>query len=241
MFSKITLLSLVALVVRAERFQFSYNEAVPYVENQRGQRFMQVVQPVCNPAGSLFVCDNVGTTVRDDQGNTALITARLVCQFDPLNQVDFRQAQGCSCEAQVSTPDGGSKRCACTLCPAGYGDNPIAIDCDMTNTTGANVTDANATGVDAGGEMEPIDSPFILDTCSSYDCDFRCNGTCRFGCDEVPLPEECYELCGTPQPSASPGGTGTGTDTPPSSQATSMALYTAGFLIFGSLFVMIKY
>ncbi|GAX20859.1 hypothetical protein FisN_7Hh176 [Fistulifera solaris] len=234
MLSKLTVLALVAAVARAERFQFNYNEAVPYVENQHGQRFMQVTQPECNPAGSLFICDNVGTTVRNTAGNLVAITATLVCPFSPLIQVDFRQAEGCSCEAQVATADGGFKKCACTLCPAGYGDNPISIDCDMSNTTDTNMTDANATGVDAENEMEAVD-PFILDSCTSFDCDFRCNGTCKFGCDEVPLPEECFELCGTPQPTGAPAG---GAAQPTSGAPT---LSSMPFFVFSSFFMLIKY
>lgn len=227
MITKVALLSLLALFASAERFQFNYDEPVPYIENQLGQRFMQVVQPQCNPAGSRFVCDNVGTTVRDAQGNNVAIIARLVCNFSPIVQVDFRQAQGCSCEAQVATADGGSKKCACTLCPAGYGDNPISIDCDMGNTT-----DTNTTGTETG-EADMVD-PYILNTCTSYDCDFRCNGTCKFGCDEVPLPEECFGLCGTPQPTGAPASQ-------PTSQANTMIFYTVGFLFFGSLFMTIKF
>lgn len=225
MYSKVALLSILALGARAEKFQFNYDEPVPYVENQLGQRFMQVTQPDCKPAGSLFVCENVGTTVSDSQGKEIAITARLVCNFSPLTQVDFRQAQGCGCEAQVATADGGSKECACTLCPAGYGDNPISIDCDMGNTTGINTTDA--------GAVAAVD-PYILDSCTSFDCDFRCNGTCKFGCDEVPLPEECFGLCGTPEPTAGPAAVQT------TSRANAMVVYTLGGLIVGSLFMAIN-
>lgn len=221
----LTTFSLLTIFAAAEKFHFKFDGPVPYVENQLGHRFMQVTQPQCNPAGSQFICTNVGTTVSDNQGNTVAITATLVCNFSPLVQVDFRQAEGCGCEAQVATADGGSKKCACTLCPAGYGDNPISIDCDLGNSTATNATDTNMTETETGS----VADPFILNTCTSYDCDFRCNGTCRFGCDEVPLPEECFGLCGTPTPTGAPASQ-------PTSQANDRVLYTAGFLILGSFF-----
>lgn len=64
--------------------------------------------------------------------------------------IPFRDiADACQCTAIV-TANGESKGCPCAACPAGFGDNPVFVDCGTDNT--------------------------LIDTCSSIDCQYKCNG-----------------------------------------------------------------
>ena len=174
-------------LVLGEQYTLDFgNPALPFMQNAHGNRFLQA-QPDCSPSGSRFLC-NIQTEVRTDQGESAVIRASLDCLFSSESVVDFRRASDCRCGAQIfkdgsETP---SASCPCTLCPTGFGNSPVNVDCDYTN--------------------RPEDQdPFINGPCTSFDCSFACNGTCAFGCENPP--PECEELCfGTRSPTAAPTG-----------------------------------
>ena len=136
------------------------------------------------------------------------LAANLNCEFSSQAQVDYRRATGCTCSAQIiSTADQEPRVCPCLLCPSGFGNNPVSVDCDY---------DSRPPDVD----------PFIIGTCSSFDCSFACNGTCSFlGCEE-PIAPECRQLClgsqgPTPAPSSVTTTVGNATSLPPRPQVSS--------------------
>jgi len=178
------LLLLVIATAVGDKYTFLFDEPVAYMETDQGRRYMQDVvgQPDCYLSGTRFICD-LSTTVRADDGNETIIGANVDCEFTPLVQTDIRKGQGCFCTGKV-TNSAGERPCPCSLCPAGKGNNPVSIDCDYVNRT------------------EDV-SPIIIDNCTSFDCDFNCNGECDFTCTP-PVREECYYICGTPEPTAAP-------------------------------------
>jgi hypothetical protein len=179
-------LSVLVSVSSGEKYTYNFdNPANRYVENGAGDRFLQTGTSPCEVSGSRFIC-NIVTTVSASDGQASTINANLNCEFDSQIVADFRRAQGCQCSAQVVDANGGIKPCACTLCPSGYGNSPVSVDCDYDT------------------REEEVD-PYVVNTCTSFDCSSRCNGTCSFGCQEPVLPE-CFQLCGTPEPSGAPVG-----------------------------------
>jgi len=178
-----TIASLISVCASNEQYTFHAEDPIaPYVEDGTGRRFLTTGAD-CYLGGGRFQCD-ISTLVSASDGNTTTVEANLNCEFDSLVGVDFRRAKGCTCQGFVTQSDGIRRQCACSLCPAEYGDNPISIDCDYEN--------------------RPEDvSPFVTDRCTSLDCDFNCNGTCNAGCVE-PVDPNCYHLCGTVAPTDSP-------------------------------------
>jgi len=176
------ILCLVFLVVltSAERYSFFMNEDVSYVQNEQGQRFMQLdtgnrpdlnaTTDTCVLLGTRMQCSvSTRVTAVDDTFTDLDLTVN--CGFDDQIAFDFRRAQSCTCSASAisSDPDKPPKRCPCEVCPDGYGQSPVSIDC--------------------GAEEDP----FVIGSCTNLDCNFGCNGTCNFSC-ENPLPE-CAGLC----------------------------------------------
>jgi hypothetical protein len=189
-------LVLVVLVSASSAEQYTYNFDNPanqYVENSSGQRFLQTTTTPCVVTGSRVIC-GVSTVVSADTGQSATIEAELNCEFNSQTVADFRLAQGCECSATVVAADGTSKPCACLKCPSGGGDSPVSIDCDYAS------------------RLEDVD-PFVVNTCTSFDCGFACNGTCSFGC-QPPVNPECYDICGTPEPTGAPASPPSGTMVP---------------------------
>ena len=88
---------------------------------------------------------------------------------------DFRRlAEGCLCTAVVTDPvTQESKSCPCAACPEGGGDNSIFVDC------GPDVT--------------------LIDSCSSIDCDYTCNGP-----NEVEILTAAPTVTRTPPPTPPP-------------------------------------
>ena len=66
----------------------------------------------------------------------------------PSSTFTFRQvADGCVCSAAVTSDP--TIACSCAVCPQGFGENGIFVDCK---------------------------DDILIDTCSSVDCDYTCNG-----------------------------------------------------------------
>lgn len=97
----------------------------------------------------------VNTRVAAADGTYADLDMIVTCDLDSQTAFDFRRARSCSCDVGVVDDQGVPKVCSCAICPDGFGNNPLAIEC----------TD-----------------DFVIGTCSSLDCDFSCNGTCSFDC-----------------------------------------------------------
>ncbi|GAX15091.1 hypothetical protein FisN_12Lh212 [Fistulifera solaris] len=129
----------------------------------------EMTEPSCTMDGDRLICSNIMSMMEDMNGNPVLISSSVSCASSP-SMFDFRQAEGCTCTAQVTTGT-ETKTCGCTVCPAGYGINPLSVDC--------------------GGQEDP----YVMDTCTSLDCNFDCNGKCSGGCDIDPLPAACANLC----------------------------------------------
>ena len=87
------------------------------------------------------------------------------CRVNQVTKVDVSKGQ-------MQTIEG----CSCTMCPYGYGDHPIILDCS-----------ANANGAT---------TPF-LDDCTSLDCNYGCNGECGLTCANAgPKCCLCRDDCG---------------------------------------------
>ena len=115
----------------------------------------------CRVVGSSFMCDVTSRVAESTGAEHTDFQITFTCQLDAATGFDFRRSRGCQCDATAihSDPTRPNKRCPCTICPLGFGRNPISIDCSA----------------DAG-------DPMIVGQCSSLDCDFGCNGTCAFDC-----------------------------------------------------------
>jgi hypothetical protein len=172
-------LLLVASAATAEMFYVNNLFAegdLPYVQNEEGIRFfhrsmmaatsrflqddtgnrpdINSTSDVCQTTASAVRC-GINTRVAADDGTYADLDMTVTCDLDAQTAFDFRRAQSCSCAVGVVDEQGVSKDCSCAICPDGFGNNPLAIEC--------------------------VDD-FVIATCSSLDCDFSCNGTCSFDC-----------------------------------------------------------
>ena len=110
----------------------------------------------CKVVGAGIRCD-VQTVVKGG-GDKVDLRIQVDCPLDSQVAFDFRRASGCQCGAAVKHWDGKEKYCPCIVCPLGFGNSPISIDCSMR------------------------EDPFIVANCSYLDCGFGCNGTCEFNC-----------------------------------------------------------
>jgi hypothetical protein len=189
-------------VVTSQQYNFHLFDEVPYVETGNGEmRFLQSTTNVntpdltastdiCSVQAPNFICVD---TIRIDADDLSFTDVKLTfgCRLDSGNAFDYRGGTNCACQAEVTHSDSTrpSKTCPCSLCPAGFGDSPIAIDCTKYD---------NDTAID----------PFIIDRCSSLDCGFGCNGTCAFDCEESG--PECEFCANANTPTASPTGTALG-------------------------------
>lgn len=111
----------------------------------------------CEVVGAGIRC-NVESSISADDGDKADIKVQVDCPLDSQIAFDFRRAHGCSCGASVTHWDGRQKFCPCIICPQGFGNSPVSIDCSMR------------------------EDPYIISTCTYMDCGFACNGTCEFSC-----------------------------------------------------------
>lgn len=184
--------------VNGQKYNVHLFANAPYVETGNGQmRFLQTsvsntpdlqaAEDICNIQPPRFVCEDTVRLEADDL-SFADITISFSCLLDSFSAFDYRRSQGCGCVADIvsSDPNKPIKTCPCSICPAGFGDSPIAIDCTKYED--------NEDGID----------PFLINTCSSLDCGFNCNGTCAFDC--VNSGPEC-EFCGNAnQPTSAPTG-----------------------------------
>jgi hypothetical protein len=189
-------------VVTSQQYNFHLFDEVPYVETGNGQmRFLQsttnvntpdltAATDICSVQAPNFICED---TIRIDADDLSFTDVKLTfgCRLDSGIAFDYRSGQNCACSAEVTHSDSTrpSKTCPCSICPANFGDSPIAIDCTKYD---------NDTVID----------PFIIDKCSSLDCGFGCNGTCSFDCENSG--PECEFCSDANSPTASPTGEGLG-------------------------------
>jgi hypothetical protein len=193
------LLAAEAALVTSQQYNFHLFDKVPYVEMGNGEmRFLQsttnvntpdlaAANDICSVQAPNFICED---TIRIDADDLSFTDVKLTfgCQLDSGAAFDYRRGQNCACQADIthSDTDRPSKSCPCSICPAGFGESPIAIDCTKYD---------NDTVID----------PFIIYRCSSLDCGFGCNGTCAFNCEDSG--PECEFCANANTPTASPTGT----------------------------------
>jgi len=110
-------------------------------------------------------------------GSQVNVQSNINCPVLANGVFDFRSSWNrCTCLSLVQS-NGQSKPCPCTVCPSGFGESPIAIDCDYTSRPGRF-------------------SPFVYDNCRTADCGGTCDGTCTLGCNSPTT--ECRSLCVPP-------------------------------------------
>jgi hypothetical protein len=191
-----------ANVVTGQQYNFHLSEAAPYVETGNGEiRFLQTgtsttnvntpdltaATDICTIVSPNFICEE---TIRIDADDLSFSDVKLTfgCKLDSGFAFDYRRSNGCVCQATITHSDTTrpSKVCPCSICPAGFGESPLAIDCTEF-------------------DEDPETDPFIIDRCSSLDCGFACNGTCAFDCEESG--EECEFCAEGNEPTSAPTGT----------------------------------
>jgi hypothetical protein len=191
-----------ANVVTGQKYNFHLFEDVPYVETGNGEmRFLQsttnvntpdltAATDICTIQSPNYVCQDTIRIDADDLSFTD-VTLTFGCTLDSGFGFDYRRSSGCVCQAEIVHSDTSrpSKICPCSICPIGFGDSPIAIDCTQFDDDAEN----------------PDTDPFIIDRCSSLDCGFGCNGTCSFDC--VESGPECEFCSNANDPTSSPTGT----------------------------------
>ena len=155
-------------LVRAEiwRLHGLYaNGDAPYFENNQGHRFTQLetgnlasinqTAETCSTTASRIICD-VASVVSASDETAVNLDLRVECDLDSQIAADFRRAANCACGVAVTdVATGEAKNCQCQVCPFGFGDSPVSIECA---------------------------DDFVIGECTSLDCGFACNGTCRFDC-----------------------------------------------------------
>uniref|UniRef100_A0A7S2YDH6 GPI anchored protein n=1 Tax=Entomoneis paludosa TaxID=265537 RepID=A0A7S2YDH6_9STRA len=164
----------------------------------------------CTGNGAELEC-YIDTVISADDGTSAQVEVQVTCNLESQTAFDFRRATGCSCGARVTHTNGNQKNCPCIVCPFGFGNAPISIDCTED------------------------EDPFIISTCSYLDCGFACNGTCEFSCKNSG--PSCSFCANNPNaPTLAP--TGLGGTRPPSLIPSSKASVGAStFLASGLLLV----
>ena len=166
------------------------NAATPFLVPNSDHRFLQS-SPDCSPTGSRLIC-TLKSELTGSDGSTTTLRSTLNCAFSYQVVVDWRRAEDCRCSTDIVKEGAVTATCPCSICPARFGLPPISVDCDYP-------------------ERPPEQDPLIAGTCSSFDCNSACNGTCASGCD-TPTPG-CEHLCPAPAPTGLPileNNTGTG-------------------------------
>jgi hypothetical protein len=134
------------------------------------------------------------TDTANNPNGTAVYTDlyfKVNCLFDSQIRFDYRRSQGCQCSAQVVPANGTAKSCSCDVCPLNFGPSGFSIDCNFT----------------ADNTPQTANDTFVVNTCTSLDCDFGCNGTCRLDCENAG--ETCTLCSNNPNaPTSAPTGTG---------------------------------
>eukprot|EP00977_Amphora_coffeiformis_P024033 scaffold14974_cov195-Amphora_coffeaeformis.AAC.40 len=112
---------------------------------------------ICTTTINEVIC-NVASLVSATDETAVNLAMTVRCDFDSQIAFDFRRASNCGCGvAATDAATGLPKNCQCQVCPFGFGDNPISIECA---------------------------DDFIIGECTSLDCGFACNGTCAFDCEQ---------------------------------------------------------
>ena len=137
----------------------------PFFENEHGHRFMQLdtgnlasinqTANICSTTAFNVICD-VASVVSATDETASNLAMTVTCDLNSQVAFDFRRATNCACGVAVTdVATGQPKNCQCVVCPLGFGDNPISIECA---------------------------DDFVIGECTSLDCGFACNGTCSFDC-----------------------------------------------------------
>lgn len=196
----LSIVSSTRLGVSAERYLIGdlFGD-MPYIENEQGHRFLQLAggrRPDVNASdttcqitgGDDFTC-YLATQISADSGEAVEVDFSIKCELDKVTGFDFRRSRSCACYAFLKHNDGREKACTCSACPIGFGRSPISIDCESAPLLeGQADADAN-----------------VIDSCTSIDCDFACNGTCAFDCTQSG--PDC-QFCAPPEEGGTTGGTG---------------------------------
>ena len=136
-------------------------------ENPDGRRFVQsFTRPgesseetsnVCQIIGARGRC-NSKTVVSDANGTQTNLDISVECDLGSQIAFDFRMAQNCECAVTASNSERGELRsCGCAVCPSGFGDSAISVECN---------------------------DDYITGECSSLDCGSTCNGNCVGDCQQ---------------------------------------------------------
>jgi hypothetical protein len=119
-----------------------------------GPRYLQTTTdstPECGFDDDKLICSQ--TTVFEFNGTFTEISFTAVCKADSNFPFDYRRARNCGCLATI-TNDEHTKQCPCTVCAAGFGDNPVNIDC--SSATAAPIDDSSGGG-SGNSTATPID------------------------------------------------------------------------------------
>ena len=213
-----TLLLALLAASTAEQYTFDFGSKSLVGDNVILTRQLQL------GAGCYFQGPKVGceysfeTTGENHTATTVVFTA--ICDNDSQTAFDIRKAANCGCQAEVYYPGSPVKICPCTVCPEGFGDSPVNVDCSMyenqaneTATVGdtSNSVKDSVTIPDNRRAEETLVNPYIVSSCTSLDCSSSCNGTCALNCaNSGTACKFCSNADGN-QPTASPTG-GSGND-----------------------------
>lgn len=219
------LLSLIATAVKAEEYSFDFSKANDPIVNAPGQlptRMLFDDDEPCFFEGAKLVCRYSFVTTGSIGDTKIDFEAR--CDANSQTKFDFRAAANCGCQARVEVPGQPPKTCPCTVCQAGFGKNPINVDCSMyedqqddQSTTAPEVTDSIKVIPEVSDSVKlpddttaatqpPQVSPYVVNTCTSLDCSAACNGTCALNCANS---EEACIFCANNianQPTGAPTG-----------------------------------
>lgn len=120
------------------------------------------------------------------------------CEVNEVTKVQKDQVTG-----QVQEID--IEMCSCTMCPYGYGKSNIILDCS-TNATSTATTDTQGIQVQTGLNNNNNLDYYLLDNCTSFDCNHACNGDCGLTCSNAG-PECCLCRDDCPEPTQAPATT----------------------------------
>lgn len=154
----------------------------------------RVTQPSCFTRNQRYTCGF--DAVYQSNTQSATVAININCPVSDDGKYEFRKNAGeCTCTALVLDASGRTKPCPCMVCNAGYGPSPVSVNCNYDS-------------------RPSFFTPDVVGGCTSFDCGFKCNGTCVGGrrprCESAT--DECKaQVCGAS--TASPNSNGSGTST----------------------------
>lgn len=109
----------------------------------------------CEPRPWGVACNQEGKVISSN-GTFLEFSMEVECQPREGETVkEIRNGVDCSCAIELLNET--NRKCRCIVCPEGFGDSPVAIEC----------TDG-----------------FLIDECSRVDCNLECDGTCVKDCKD---------------------------------------------------------